>query len=1113
MRKMATPLLNILLCLFFAGNVFSQETTSEITGVVTDQNNPVVGATVSALHVPTGTKYTTTTRNDGRYNLPNLRVGGPYEISVTFVGYKPENQGNITLILGQEYNADFKLTSQSSQLQEVVVATRQDKVYNSNRTGSQEVINRMQIERLPTINRSLQDFTKLTPSSNGLSFGGRNNLYNNVTVDGANFNNAFGLSSTLGGQTNSQPISIDAIEQIQVNISPYDVRQGGFSGAGINSVTRSGTNQFKGSVYTYIRNPDLVGYKVRTVTVPKSEFDYNLRGASFGGPIIPNKLFFFVSGEQETTTQPATTLVANKPGQTAVPGVISQAVADTLDALKNFLVSKFGYNPGEYQGYNYRTNSDKLTVRFDLNINKSNTLTVKYNYFKSLRDITASNSGAVGSRQPSNTGLPFSGNGYTINNNFNILIGELNTRFSSKMSNKFQVGYSALRDFRASLASGDFPLVDILNGQGQTYTSFGYEPFTYNNLLNTDIFQASDVFTYYAGKHELTLGTQVYKKDFKNGFAPNYEGLYIFNSLTDFYRSVNTSAANARTYLLQYSLTKDGSFPFALIGATELGFFAQDKWRVKDNLTLTYGLRVDAPIFENKFESNPNVPALTFRDGKHYDVGQKPNTNLLISPRLGFNWDAFSNQSTQVRGGIGSFSGPPPFVWVSNQASNNGVQFGSFTLDNANGTLVDERLAFKSNINANRPTTGAPNTAYNLVLTDKDFKYPQVLKASIAVDQKLPGNIIATVEYSYSKDINAVNFENVNLPLTGTTLSGPDKRTRFSSQKIYSGAGGATVTNPNINGAILMKNYSKGYGHVVTAQLQRTSRNLYASIAYTYSDVKTLNDGGSIAASMWRDRPVINDPNAAELGRPNFYQPHRVIAQASYRVEYAKHYATSIGLVFEAAPSPAATVLPLTGVGSYTYSGDLNNDGTGGNNDLIYIPANQSEIVLVPVNTGGGAITDTRTPAQIWNQLNNFINQDPYLSKNRGEYAERNAVVLPYFKRLDLNVTQDFYLKSKKDKHTLRVSFDIINLGNLLNKNWGLTKTFSTPFNTSQNAASFLKYEGLVTVATDPNVGKPRFSFPYQDAANQIPFTSSFTESTSIYSRWQGQIGIRYIFN
>jgi hypothetical protein len=1110
MRK---GLLFVILIVFSssATKLLAQETTSEIVGTVTGNQGPLIGATVTVVNVPTGTRATTSTRKEGRYNLPNLRVGGPYTITVTHVGFNPEKQENVFLLLGQEFKADFTLTPSSQALENVVVTSvNQNRVFNTSHTGSQEVINRSQIERLPTINRSLQDFTRLTPSSNGLSFGGRNSLYNNVTIDGANFNNAFGLSSTLGGQTNSQPISIDAIEQIQVNVSPYDVRQGGFSGAGINSVTRSGTNEFKGSVYTYIRTPELQGYKVRTNTIAKPSFDYNLRGASVGGPIIENKLFFFISGEQERVSQPATTLVANKPGQTAVPGVISQAIADTLDALKDFLMKKYGYNPGEYQNYNYRTQSDKLTARVDWNINKANTLTLKYNYLKSLRDISASNSGAPnGNRQPSNNGLPFSGSGYTINNNFNIFIAELNTRISNRFSNKLQLGYSALRDFRASLAGSDFPLVDILNPQGQTYTSFGYEPFTYNNLLYSDIYQVSDIFTYYAGKHELTFGTQNYRKEFKNGFAPNYEGAYIFGSLTDFYNSAINGAPTARSYAVQYSLTKDGSFPFAKIGATELGFFAQDKWRVKNNLTVTYGLRVDVPVYKNEFDVNPNVVNLTFRDGQHYDVGQKPNTNPLFSPRLGFNWDVFNNQKTQVRGGIGSFSGPPPFVYISNQASNNGVQFGSFTntIDPATG----KAYVFSPDINKYRPTSGA-NTSYNLVFTDPTFKYPQVLKTSLGIDQKLPAGIIGTIEYTYNQELNAINFENVNLPTTGSPLVGPDNRIRFSSTKIYSGAGGATVTNPNITNAILMKNYSKGYSYTLTVQLQKSFKNLYTSVAYTHGKSKSINDGGSIAASTWRDRPVTNDPNAAELGYSNYNMPHRVIAQASWRKEYGGHYATSVGVVFEAAPSPTSATLPVTTVGSYTYSGDVNNDGTGGNNDLMYIPRDQSEIVLVPVNTGGGTITDTRTPAIIWNQLNNFINQDPYLSTHRGQYAERNAVVMPFYKHLDLNITQDFYLKTGKSKHTLRVSFDMINLGNFLNKNWGIAKTFATPFNTSNNSASFLKYEGLVP-AGSPDAGKPRYSFLYQDATNQIPFVNSFQDNTGIVSRWQGQIGIRYLFN
>jgi Carboxypeptidase regulatory-like domain len=1080
-----------VLCLLLTVNiVFAQETTSEINGIVTDEGSKgLAGATIKALHIPTGTSYTTTTRKDGRYNLPNLKVGGPYTITVSFVGYAEDRKEEVYLNLGEEYKASFSLKPSSRNLDNVIItSTRNDRTFNSNRTGAQETINRSQIERLPTINRSLQDFTKLTPSANGLSFGGRSGSYNNVTVDGANFNNAFGLSSTLGGQTSSQPISLDAIEQIQVSISPYDVRQGGFSGAGINSVTRSGTNQFKGSIYTYIRTPELQGYKVRTNTITKPSFDYNLRGASVGGAIIKNKLFFFVSGEQERVSEPATTIRALKPGETAIPGVISQAPADSLNKLKNFLVSKYGYNPGEFDGYNYRTQSDKLTVRLDWNISPKNKLTLKYNYLKSFRDIPASNSGAPNNnRQPGDFGLPFSGSGYTINNNFNIVIAELNTKFSNSMNNKLQVGFTALRDFRASLAGADFPLVDILNpATSRTLTSFGYEPFTYNNKLNSDIFQFSDIFTFYAGKHEITVGTQNFIKKFTNGFAPNYQGIYTFQSLNDFFNSANFGTPNASNYIIQYSLKADGSFPFAKVGAKEFGFFAQDKYRVTNNLTVTYGLRIDLPTFDNSFESNPNVPNLTFRDGKKYDAGAKPGNNLLVSPRFGFNWDAFNNKTTQVRGGAGLFAGPPPFVWVSNQASNNGVQFGSFTATN---------VAFSNDVNKYRPAVGAPNTAYNLVFTDKGFKYPQVLKTGIAVDQKLPHGIIATVEFTYSKDINSVYFQNVNLPSTGTAFAGSDGRIRYSGTKIYSGAGGASVTNPNITNAILMKNSNKGYSYNLTAQVQKSSPRVYASVAYTYSNAKSLNDGGSIAASMWRDRPVKGDPNAEDLGFANFYLPHRFIGQASYKINYGKNYATSVGLIYEAAPA---------GVGSYTYAGDVNNDGTGGNNDLIYVPKDQNDIVLVPVNTGGGTITDTRSASIIWNQLNNFINQDPYLSTKRGQVVDRNAAILPFFKKLDLNITQDFYVQSGKNRNTIRLTFDIINVGNLLNKNWGIAKTF--------NNLSFLRYEGLVTAA-GPNLGKPRYSFVYQDASNQIPLVNSYRDNTSIFSRWQGQLGIRYIFN
>ncbi len=1083
----------------------AQETTSEILGIISDGSSPLAGATVVALHRPTGTSYTTTTRKDGHFNLANVRVGGPYQVKVSFVGFADEQQDSINLVLGQAYTVDFKLSTAASSLTEVIVtAGIQNKVFNNNRTGSQEIITRAQIERLPTINRSLQDFTRLTPSSNGLSFGGRSSGYNNVTVDGAQFNNAFGLSGTLGGQTNSQPISLDAIEQIQVNIAPFDVRQGGFSGAGINTVTRSGTNEFKGTVYTFQKSPDLVGTKAKQYTIARQAFKYDQFGGAIGGPIIRNKLFFFLSGEMERIDEPGTSLIASRGGSQGGTGNLSRAKAEDLDALQQFLVEKYGYDPGEYEGYSLNTQSDKLTAKIDWNINSNNVLSVKYNYLKSSRNVPVSNSGApTGGRQASFDALPFNSSFYTINNDFNIFIAELNTRFGNRASNKLQVGYTALRDYRASAGGQNFPLVDIENGSGRTLTSFGYEPFTYNNKLNTDIIQFNDYFTYYLGKHEIVIGTQSNIRKFENGFAPNYNGAYRFRSLADFYANANNGTPNALRYEFRYSALKDGSFPFARVGAVELGFFAQDKWKIKSNLTLTYGIRVDAPIFDKDFEFNPNVVNFTFRDGKKYNTAEAPKTSLLVSPRVGFNWDVANNRLTQIRGGVGLFSGPPPFVWISNQAGNNGVQFGSYLIQPgvAGVSATDPRFVFKPDVNANR-TGGAANTSYNLVFTESDFKYPQVLRADIALDQKLPFGIVGTLEYTFNNDINAVYFQNVNLPSTGTALVGSDNRVRFTSPQIYGSVpanmGGNTAERPNISDAILMKNSNRGYSYVVTGQLQKTTKNFNVSAAYTFSKAKSLNDGGSIAQGNWRDRPVSGDPNAEQLGYANFYQPHRIIAQASYRIEYAKYLATSIGFIFEA--SSGST-------GSYTYNGDVNNDALT-TNDLMYIPKDINDIVLVPVGYASSTYnpatnTDKRTPQQIWNQFDGYVSQDWYLSQHRGEYAERNAAIAPVFKRLDFNITQDFTVKAGKTRNTLRLTFDVINFGNLINRRWGVQQLF--------NRTTPLNFEKVET--TGANTGKPTYSFPYLDATNQVPLVNSFRDNTGLVSRWQGQLGLRYLFN
>lgn len=1091
----------------------AQETTSEIQGTVSDSSAaPLSGATITALHQPTGTKYVTTSRKDGRFNLANLRVGGPYEVSVSFVGFKDEKQENVTLLLGQEFKVDFKLSTSLSTLSEVVVtAKKQDNVFNNNRTGSQEIINRTQIERLPTVNRSLQDFVKLEPTTNstatGLNIGGRSSQYNNLTVDGANFNNSFGLAGTLGGQTNSEPISLEAIEQIQVSVAPYDVTQGGFSGAGINSVTKSGTNQFKGSVYTYIKGPGTQGYKVGTATIPKPTFSFNTRGASIGGPIVKDKLFFFVSGEQVRQTAPATSLLASDASH-APGGNYSQANADTLAALSAFLQDDskhtgWSYDPGAFQNYSFETKSDKITAKIDWNINTSNTLTLKYNYLKSSSDQFASNSrpgaGQVTGGQPGTTSMPFFGSGYQINNNFNIVIAELNTRLSNKASNKLQIGFTALRDFRAPHSSSPtFPLVDILNGSGSIYTTFGYEMYTYNNKLNTDVFQFADIFKFYKGAHEITVGTQDYYRKYSNAFAPGYQGVYQFNSLTDFYNSVSTGSANAKSYYLQYSALPGGAFPWAYAGSTELGFFAQDKWRASKTFTFTYGLRADLTIYKQTFTDNPYFDALVFKDGS-YNIGKAPATTPLFSPRLGFNWDVKGDRSIQVRGGAGVFSGPPPFVWISNQASNNGIQFGSFTKSN---------VAFNADPTEYIPAGGLPNTSYSVALVDHKFKYPQVLKSSLAIDKKFANDLVVTLEGTYSKDVNAVYYQNINLNETNAfSLGGADNRSRYltvpNSNKYYSGT---TLENPNLGTAILMSNTSKGYSYTLTARVQKTYKNFFASIAYTYSQAKNTAEFGSTASSLWSARAVGSaDPNADNLANAAYYQPHRIIAYASYKIVTGKYASTSIGAIFEAAPA---------GVTSYVYNGDLNGDGNTGN-DLIYIPRTASEINLVKSGSGGsgtGNSTDPRSGtigtgaatvaanSQVWNQLNNFINQDHYLSTHRGEYAEANAVVYPFYKRLDLNITEDISLKTGKERHTLRLTLDLVNAGNFINKYWG---TYKTP-----NLTNFLRYEGLGADGKTPS-----YSMTYLDPVNQVPLVNSYRDNTNILSRWQMQFGIRYLFN
>ena len=1090
-----------LLMMLPVSGVFAQgSTTAALAGNVVDEKGQgLPGASVIAVHEPTGSRYGGSTRADGRYNIVNMRVGGPYKITVSFVGYKNAVQSGIVLTLAQELRQNFKLEVNQSQLEEVKVVASRSSIINSGRTGAATTVGNNQITTLPTLNRSLGDFARLDPRANGLNFAGRNALYNNITVDGAFFNNAFALSSTIGGQAGASPISVDAIDQFQVLIAPYDVRQGMATGANINVVTKSGTNNWSGSGYYFGSDQGFVGNKIGDVTNQYGTFARGQIGARIGGALIKDKLFVFGSFEQETQTEPGSNFVATRTGSEANKSI---AKAADLDRLKDFLISKFKYNPGAYENWNKEKYSQKVNLRLDWNISDKHKFNVKYNYLRSYADINPSNSGSLsGGRSPSAAVLPFQGSLYRINNNLDSYIAELNSTFSSSVANNLTVGYTQMRDFRQSPVNDNpFPTVDIGNNDLNELTAFGYEPFSANNILNSDIFQIADNLTIYTGKHVYTLGLAYETNSFMNGFAPNYYGGYQFKSIDDFINSANgdTKVIPAR-YQQQWS--NYSTFPFAEMKGNTFSLYGQDEITAAKGLKLTFGLRADAtsfPSFDEPKYTNTYVPSLTFRDGVKLTTNKFPETTVLWSPRFGFNWDVKDDKQTQIRGGVGVFSGRVPYVWLSNQLSNNGVLFGSENIQNPTNR------PFNPDVNAYRPAITLPltPTAYNLAVTDPNFKFSQVFRTNLALDKNLGDGWILGLEGIYTKDINAVYLENVNLPKSTVKAVGADNRVIFYTLganglpsavrnfAIYGNVRGVnapavgpnTVSSPNISDAIVIKNTDLGYSYALTATISKSFENgLFASLAYTNSDSRSVNDGGSIAQSQWRDRVVSGDPNENVASYSSYIQTHRFNAYGSYRLNYLNENAsTTFGFTYSAAPA---------GRFSYTYSGDMNGDNQT-SNDLIFIPRSQSDILLRDLGT--------YTAAQQWADLDKYITQDSYLNSHRGHYAERNGAELPWSANFDFKIIQDFYIKVGGHKNTLQFTLDVFNFGNYVTPQWGL--------NQSTLRAGLINY-----VANDAATGRPVFTFPYRSGTT--PLSDTFQRSFGLGSRWQAQFGVRYIFN
>lgn len=1084
-------LLLLLLCgaILLQNNLYAQGvTTASMSGIISDADgNPLPGANIIAEHIPTGTEYGISSRNTGAFNFINLKIGGPYKVTVSYVGYQSQTQENIFLSLAQNLRVNFSLQSESVEMGEIVVEGEKDDVMNGSRTGAATYITAAQVDQLPSIKRSTRDLTRLDPRSDGnFSFGGKNWLFNNISVDGSYFNNPFGLDDPApGGQAGAEPIPYDAVEQVQVSLAPFDVREGGFTGAGINTVTKSGTNAFKASVYSFMRNESLVGNTVAGQdVVANPSLLYNQSGVSVSGPIIQNKLFFFINAEMENREDPGSNFIADADGNVTFGE--SRVRAATMDAIRQRMIDVYGYDPGLYQGYIHKTENKKILAKIDWNINDHNQFSFRWNFLDASRDLgphgfvlSHNNTG----RGPNQSSLPFQNSGYTINNELHSFAMELNSNYNT-FSNRFFASYNQFRDFREPFTEA-FPTVEIGEG-GVTYTTMGTEPFSSHNILDQDVLQITNNISFYEGNHVYTVGANFEYFSFFNSFNIFRNGLFMlpdfldfpgggstFSSLADFFARTDPNGGNF--YDLRNNIGS-GLYKGEDISLGQFSIYAQDEYILSDNFTLTYGMRIDFPMYFTEPIENPYSTGLYALDeNDHYEqVNQAklPGRKAYYSPRIGFNWDVDGERNTQIRGGTGIFTGRLPFVWIGNVISNPGANPNLYPVGPERLTQDESTLMQSFDLNAMTPT----------------FEWPQVWNTNIAVDQKLPWGLTGTLEAIYGKDLNGVYVRNADLV---------EPVGRLADGRPYYGGGEAAELNPNGGGGIyVIDNSSQGYNFNITAQLRKQFESgMTAQLAYSYTEAQNLMKSTEIASVLWQANPTKGDPNKPELAPSEFGQRHRIIASASYKHTWNENFATSFGMFFEAAEGNRYTYNGGNRY-SFTYAGDVNGDAYGGN-DLIYIPNNEAEMAFVDFVDANG---NTVTAAQQWTQFNSFIEQDDYLSENRGSIAERNGLINPWYFNIDLRILQDFSFMLAKTKHTFQLSVDILNVANLINDEWGVRKianpTATTPLEltTGANGTQFT------------SDGRP---YVHYKGGNQ----ETFINDPSVFSRWQMQIGLRYIFD
>ena len=1097
-----TVKLMALVAMFFVALTASaQVTTSALSGVVTDENQQaMIGATITALHTPSGTKYNVVTNIDGRYTIQGMRPGGPYTVSVSYVGYETHEVTGVMLQLAETSNLDVDMSIDANALGEVVVTAAATK-FRAEKTGAATNINSSQISNMPNVTRSLTDITRLSPyGGNGMSFAGTDGRTANFTVDGANFNNNFGLSDNLPGGGN--PISIEAIEEMQVVISPYDVRQTNFIGGGVNAITKSGTNTFRGSAYVFHRNENMRGDAVNRTQIAgaRDKDQVTTYGATIGGPIIKDKLFFFVNGEMSKIPTIVNRWQASTDGVADADRGISRTTLADLERVSNFVKSKYGYDTGSWTKFPADESNYKLLARLDWNINQNHHLALRYNYTKNR---SWSNPNAT-SMDPSPKRLPtarvsqksfsFANSMYGMDNLVHSFSFDLNSRLADNLSNQFLATFSKLDDVRCS-NSGEFPFIDITmpdeNGVKDNYMALGYELFTWNNAVHNTIWNLRDDVTWYYGNHKIMGGLSFEHQMADNQYMRNGTGYYRYNSVDGF-----INGAVPEVVCLTYGYGSETK-PAARVQFNKAGIYAQDEWNITKNFKLTYGLRLDGLFFNNgDLMTNNAILALDYYDNdgnvRHIDTGKWPSSKLIVQPRVGFSWDVFGNKVLKVRGGSGLFSGRLPLVFFTNMPTNGGlVQYQAVLTDLNNdmtpfagGLVVDANgkptaaalrdkligMGYPAEVNPDMGTVPS-----QIAAVDPKFKMPMVWKTSLAVDYQIPVSFpfSVTVEGIFNKNINAACISDWSIPSVAgfARFNGADNRPIYPTGFRQGKA------------AYMLSNTSKGYGWIANVTLNADPTNwLSLMAAYTHTVNKELTGmPGSDASSAFTYIPSVDGPNYMTLHNSQYVTPDRFIVSATGHDKSGNHY----GLIYETwrGGSNSRNL-------HYEMANDMNNDGF--NYDAIYIPTDEQ----VANREFRFVSKDDET------RFMDYVHANSYLKNHQGKYAEPYSHFAPWVHRIDFSYKHDFSLNVCGAKHTLQLLFDMKNVLNFFNSKWGVMKYINPEIGTGRDAR-ILKYEGVDAE------GYATFSTPKVIDGN----TKTFVSTPGIGQCWSASIGIKYIFN